>query len=244
LPKEKKLEYVNENWLKLATSVDEGRLREMNGLVHPLLSKTLSPQGIDEINRHLSPILGRKTVLTGEYHQIMTRLVVGNPDLTPKERVHLTLPSYLMLFEGVYLAEIDFLVYLLLQNGREYYTTGKKGKQSKTLKTYDEIENEFTKQKLLFLDQEGFSAAVAGADRDLRNAIAHLDYALTNDGVLGFNREATETPESLDYEALDMKLGQLYETTLCINRSIRDFYEQWMQDFVSFLSHFDGVKRS
>lgn len=230
LTKEKKLQYIKANWVKLATAVDRECLKMMSELIHPLLANTLTPQRIDEINKDFAPRLGKKIVLIGEYHQIMTRLVAKNPDLTRKEKIQLTLPSYLMLFEGPYIAEVDFLIHLLLKNGKAYYRTTKSGKKPRTLETYDEIENEFIRQKLLFLQGERFSDVVEAADRDLRNAIAHLDYSLADDGCLSYECSDTEALETIDYDTLDARFLKLYSMVLCINRSIKDFYEEWINE--------------
>lgn len=81
--------------------------------------------------------------------------------------------EYLTLVEGVFSTQINFLIFILVANGHDLYST-RKGDYVKTLKDIEEVNLGF---KLKFLKEHGFANLISNkVDTKLRNSIAHLFY--------------------------------------------------------------------
>lgn len=102
--------------------------------------------------------------------------------LSKKEKWAIALHmEYLTLVEGVFSTQLNFLIFLLIANGHDLYST-RKGGYVKTLKDIEEVNLSF---RLKFLREHGFGNLISNkVDTKLRNSIAHLFYEVDeNDNI-------------------------------------------------------------
>ena len=108
-------------------------------------------------------------------------------DFSIEERRMLTLHlEYLPSIEGYLASQINFLVFTLIANGHDLYST-RKGDYTKSLKDIEEVNLAF---KLKFVREHGFGRLIANkVDTTLRNSIAHLFYEITEDGTIEIGKK-------------------------------------------------------
>ncbi len=103
-----------------------------------------------------------------------------------EERAVITLHlEYLMLVEGLFATEINFLIFILIANGHDFYST-RKGRYAKNVA---DIEEENLAFKLKFLREHGFEMVTNKVDIKLRNSIAHLFYEIDDKGSLRIEKK-------------------------------------------------------
>ena len=122
------------------------------------------------------------------------------PSFSIEERYVVSLHlEYLMLVEGLFAAEINLLIFILMANGHDLYSAWK-GRYAKTL---GDIEEENLAFKLRFLKEHGFEIITNKVDIKLRNSVAHLSYEIDDKGILKIGkRTVTEEDYSKLYDEL------------------------------------------
>lgn len=117
-----------------------------------------------------------------------------------EERAAITLHlEYLTLVEGLFATEINFLIFILIANGHDLYST-RKGNYVKTPGDIEEVNLAF---RLKFLRAHGFRMVTKRVDVKLRNSVAHLFYEIDKSGTIKVGRKRiTQAEYSKLYEKL------------------------------------------
>jgi hypothetical protein len=223
-----KKEYIKTNWKRLAIQVDSDCLEKMNRLLHPLMERTLEDEGASEVSEDFEPLLRGATKNATDYHLLMTDLLLGSPKKSDSARIRLCLHSYLELFEGLFTAHINFIILQIIRNGRRYYRKDGEKRLHKNLSRLEHISKEKLGHKLNFLRTEGFSIVADACDKALRNAIAHGNYQVTDEGILEYQGKGTAIVRLNLRELLETH-ERLYMMTACIGRSMLVFYCGWLK---------------
>jgi hypothetical protein len=103
---------------------------------------------------------------------------LSTSNVTPKQKSLLELFLYLELSEGVFDELVQVIAYILMENHHDLYDPH----HLKFLKDQKELDKLDFYFKLQFLEKHDFEFVVKAFDRDLRNAIAHLDFLIKEDG--------------------------------------------------------------
>lgn len=124
-----------------------------------------------------------------------------NPQqFSEKERKIVSLHlEYLSLVEGFFATQVNFVVFTLIANGHDLYSTFH-GKYVEKLTDIAEVQLAF---KLKFLRRHGFKTVANIPNLKLRNSVAHLFYYLHDDGTISFGKNKI-TPK--EYSKLYDKL--------------------------------------
>jgi len=88
--------------------------------------------------------------------------------------------TYLLFFEGCYVADLDEVCLLLIRNGHDLYDLLKR----KYVKNLEEIGNIDISTKFRFLEEHGLKDIINEEFRELRNKIAHLDFEALDNGEI------------------------------------------------------------
>lgn len=103
-----------------------------------------------------------------------------------KERWIITLHlEYLALVEGFFTTQINFLVFTLIANGHDLYSTWK----GKYVDKLNDIEGVNLAFKLKFLRRHGFGIIANKVNIKLRNSVAHLFYEIDRNGTVRFGKQ-------------------------------------------------------
>ncbi len=232
LSEKDKEEYVHENWAKYQVQPSKESLERMNAPLHPLLKMSVDKGLTDLIGKELTSGMGRKMKNILEFHQLMTRLAAAVPDRVPMETIQLHLPSYLMLFEGVFTAEVDLIAFLLAMSGKEFYRRKRGSKVLVPISSYRQIQNMRMRDKFNYLAEGGFDFVIEAGDYDLRNAIAHSEYELSTDGIIRYARRGHGSV-SISLEEMDSKHEALLQHAECFRRSALQFYTDYVKSALS-----------
>jgi len=220
-------------------------LERMNAALHPLLRRATEQGLTNQIAKELTSGIGRKMSNLMEFHQVMSRLAAAVPDRTPIETIQLHLPSYLMLFEGVYTTEINLISFLLAASGKMPRTMKHGSREPTQIVSYRQIQGMRMRDKFRFIAAEGFAFIIEAADYDLRNAIAHTEYELTSEGLLRYARLGANVV-SLSLQEVDSKLETLLQHAECFRRSTLAFYVSHLESVMRTLPQplRDGVEKT
>ena len=138
-----------------------------------------------------------------------------------KERAIITLHlEYLTLVEGLFATQINFLIFSLIANGHDLYST-RKGNYVRTLGDIEEVNLAF---KLKFLGEHGFKKLITNkVDVKLRNSVAHLFYEINENGIMKVGKKRI-TQE--DY-------GKLYDDLRNVSYSLHNINRLYYRRFAS-----------
>ena len=160
-----------------------------------------------------------------------------NPDaFSIKENGIITLHlEYLTLVEGLFSTRINFLIFILISNGHDLYSS-RKGGYAITLTDIEEVNLGF---KLKFLGEHGFSNLISNkVDIKLRNSVAHLFYEIDADKSIKFGKKRITQSE---YRKLYIKLRHVTFALHLINLLYYKRFESMMSPRVT---KFDKIKCS
>jgi hypothetical protein len=228
LSEREKENYVDQNWQKYQVHPRADDLQRMNTALHPLLKDATDRGLTDQIANELTSGMGRKMDNLMQFHQLMSRLAAAVPDRTPIETIQLHLPSYLMLFEGVFTTEINLISFLLAMSGKEFRQKKHGSLVPVPISNYRQIQSRRMRDKFSFVAAEGFEFVIDAADYDLRNAIAHTEYELTTEGALRYVLQGRGLA-SLSLQEMDSKLETLLQHAECFRRSALEFYVSYVK---------------
>jgi len=105
--------------------------------------------------------------------------------------------EFLVLVEGFFATQINFLIFTLIANGHDFYAT-RKGKYTNT---FDEIEEENLAYKMKFLKEHNFVDLAKNERRirKLRNSVAHVFYKIEPNGDLVLGKETITAKDYAEY---------------------------------------------
>jgi hypothetical protein len=110
--------------------------------------------------------------------------------LTPKELTALSLHNQILpIMEGILLPEINFLIYTIINNGKDFYHTYLR----KNVTSLDDIETASLSSRLEFLKKNEFEYISQKVDVKFRNSIAHMFYKIKEDGSFYINNHKYDT---------------------------------------------------
>ena len=95
--------------------------------------------------------------------------------------------EFLMMVEGFFATQINFLIFTLIANGHDFYSV----RNGRYAKTFGEIEKEDLAYKMKFLKEHNFTELVKNEKRirNLRNSIAHVFYEIESNGDVKIGKE-------------------------------------------------------
>ena len=117
-----------------------------------------------------------------------------------KERSAISLHlEYLTLVEGLFVTQINFLIFTLIANGHDFNSARKE-----SVKTLSDIEKVSLASRLKFLRKHKFRKLIAKkVDVQLRNSVAHLFYEIDENGNIKVgNKTVTQAEYSKLYDDL------------------------------------------
>jgi hypothetical protein len=97
--------------------------------------------------------------------------------------------------EGANASTIQFLLLMLLKNGKQLIIRKKGGNQY--IKSFNRVRELSLSVKLGFLKDNGLELAIKGIDTGLRNCVAHQDFLVYEDGSI----RNLKTEKLIDLEA-------------------------------------------
>jgi len=224
LSEDKKRDYVRTNWPKLVIRVDDKVLEDLNKQIHPLMAGTFTQEGMSEIVSDFLPLFDAAIKNESGYHVLMTELSINTPDKSIADRVRLYLHSYLEMYESMFSAQVDFLVLLMIRNDKRFYRFTHGKRKFKDLARLSDVTNEPMGHKLYFLRNEGLSSIADACDRDLRIAVAHSKYQVSNDGILTYYSKSGRKQVALNIQTLDELHRRLVLASAYVNKSMQSFY--------------------
>jgi hypothetical protein len=103
--------------------------------------------------------------------------------------------EFLPLVEGFFATQINFLIFTLIANGHNFYSTRKRN----SIIFLDEIEREDLACRIRFLKKNGFSELAKNENRirKLRNSAAHVFYEIDSSGDVRIGNEKV-SPKAYD----------------------------------------------
>lgn len=237
-----KREYVLMNWMDLSIDPDPECVKKMNDILHPLLANTVKRDAVEEIKTHFAPMLASVTKSTIDLQIVMSRGLSDAVDRTDSEASQALLVRYQNLYAGGYCAQVDMLVWVIILSGRQYYRFVNGRNIPKKLDGFAAVQSENDRQKLAFLSNEGLQSVAEASDIDLRNAIAHSDYDISDETGLTYNSTAQGTRVTVNHLGLREKFLRLLMMVSCVNESMMAFYVGWARGATRSLP--DEVRRA
>ncbi len=234
LSQEDKDRYIKAKWKDFQLTPEKDCLDKMNALLHPLLNNALLKGVTNTIGIELTTGLAKKMNNAMEFHRVLKRLIEAVPELSSREKIQLYLPSYLMLFEGVFTSEVDLIVYLLTLSGKSpsfRYNTSSKNLTRNT--SFKQIRSWRMRDKLDYLEEQGFGFAVGVGDYSLRNAIAHSNYTLSPDGTFNYYGRGKKVIIPLSFDEMKKKREDLLYEAVCFQRSAMSYYTGYFRQFLT-----------
>ncbi len=193
-----KEEKLLKEWCK-RYEVDYKLAKALKGKIFPLLEEAHSRQGSVFDRVLLEQKKGTENRLNNSKRllEILHNKLDRNKFTTEEIKaisVHL---EFLPLVEGFFATQINFLIFTLIANGHDFYST-RKGKYAKT---FDEIEEVDLAFKMKFLKEHNFAELVKNEHRihKLRNSVAHVFYEIEPNGDLKFGKEKVSSKNYAEY---------------------------------------------
>jgi hypothetical protein len=104
------------------------------------------------------------------------------------------LSCFLWAFEGYYLANLDWVCFILIKNGHDLFDPIRR----KYVKSFKDLRNIDISTKFQFLEEHDFEALIRDQDRKLRNKIAHHSFSLLDNGELKVEDESLDISSRLN----------------------------------------------
>jgi hypothetical protein len=123
---------------------------------------------------------------------------VDRSKLTTEEITAITLHlEFLILFEGFFATQINFLIFTLIANGHDFYSTRK----GKYVRSFDEIEETDFSFRMKFLKEHNFIELFNNEReiRKLRNSVAHAFYEIESNGDIKIDNEKVSSENYAKY---------------------------------------------
>lgn len=146
--------------------------------------------------------------------------------ITPKEITHLLIYEYLILSEGIFSRQIDFICFFLIKSGLKFEI--KERGRLKNIKTRQQIQKTFLRQKLMFLNNNGLKLFPKYFDCNLRNAIAHIDFEIDKDGNIIYDEKMITLKE------LEERNGNLLDLIVCIHESYKRYNDEYIRNIPDY----------
>ena len=96
----------------------------------------------------------------------------------PQQKSFLDLFLYMLLVEGVVTRLVELISFILIENDHDLYDT--EGREF--VKRFETLYKITLFTKLQFIEKHGFNLLSDAVDRKLRNSIAHIDFAVSEEG--------------------------------------------------------------
>lgn len=211
--------------------LNEELFEKVSKLIYPLLKEALDKISIEkqeEINKEIiqKHFDERKRVI--ELYTTVCFTFKKIKEINHRENIfrnnelpHFLNYEYLLLTEGIFTRQINLICFFLVKNGREFeYYEREKRKLRTTIK---QIQKAYLADKLNFLEDCDFGLFWKYYDNQLRNAIAHVDYKIDDDGNIIFK------DKKLSLEEYQQKIFDLMDLSCCITESLRRYYVKYVQ---------------
>jgi len=111
-----------------------------------------------------------------------------------RNRAFLSLAIYLFLAEGAYASYMNFVCFMLVSQGHDLYNVFKR----RFACSFKEIEGVNLETKEQFLKEHRLDLFKKGLNRKLRNAIAHYDFKIEDDGTISVKGEIIDINYELE----------------------------------------------
>lgn len=167
---------VLEEWCK-NEGLDYLLALSLKDAVFPLLEEAHKKLGSLFDRLYLEQKTGIETRLENSAQLLKILYSLDKNKFSPEEVKAVSLHlEFLPLVEGFFSTQIDFLIFILLANGHDLYSS-RKGEYAKTLGEIEEVDLAF---KLKFLKEHGFKELIKEESifRHLRNSVAHMSYEI------------------------------------------------------------------
>ncbi len=187
-------EKLLKGWCKIH-EVDYKLAKALKQKIFPLLEEAHNKKGNTFDRKLLEQKKGTDIRLNNSERLLKILPKLDRNKLTKEEVTAICLHlEFLTLFEGFFATQINFLIFALIANGHDFYST-RKGKYAKT---FDEIEEVDFAFKIKFLKEHNFAELVMNERgiRRLRNSVAHVFYEIEPNGDI---RISNEKVSSKDY---------------------------------------------
>lgn len=187
-------EKLLKGWCKIH-EVDYELAKALKQKIFPLLEEAHNKKGNTFDRKLLEQKKGTDIRLNNSERLLKILPKLDRNKLTKEEVTAICLHlEFLTLFEGFFATQINFLIFALIANGHDFYST-RKGKYAKT---FDEIEEVDFAFKIKFLKEHNFAELVKNERgiRRLRNSVAHVFYEIEPNGDI---RISNEKVSSKDY---------------------------------------------
>lgn len=208
--------------LEMRCKIDEedfGIASQILNAYFPLLENAHRQQGyhfdknfLDKRESHNLRLKNAKRIL-----EIQNKIRELGKEFGDEERAGISLHlEYLAPIEGLISPELGFLIYTLVANGANYVVRGK------SITDYEEITKTTLGAKVRFLkDIDFFPLITDNIDVDLRNAVGHMFYEISDTG------EISVEGNIIDYERVYYMMRNIgYSLNLVLNV----FYEQYVPE--------------
>lgn len=218
--------------------VNKELFKEVDGLLKPLFIKVLNYESIEEQVRILEefvPKLQKKSLdvlkLYGNFNKTYKKMVylhnfAINFDVEMfklQEITHLLIYEYLLLSEGIFAKQIDIICYLLVESGLkfEYEEKGK----IKYANSISRIQKSYLTNKLNFLEKNHFDLINKYYNNELRNAIAHINFDINNEGdVILKNKK-------ISFDEMNKLIKNLLDLVVCITKSFNIYQKKYFDNY-------------
>jgi len=175
----KELEYLKTNLIQMFFNKVEALKREPNEENSKLFGENMN-------NMHDSMLAAANDF--NNVDDIRIRLLQSK-NLSPKENILLEVLLYLLLAEGVICNFLNFVSYLLVENGHDLFSQTNRGYVKANMKEISKVE---MSTKIKFLNHHGFRALTKEYDSTFRNNIAHHNYSIDETGNMWIKEELVD----------------------------------------------------
>jgi len=172
---EEKWKYIKEDKNKIVGGPSEEYRNKIETKYRPILQKNIESK-IPALMQ--TGFLARYTDAVKNYAEL--RLIIYShaddcENIDYQQLSRLLLPSYLVLYGGLYIVLIDIFLSLIMADDFKFEIINKKGEITlmPNVISFDQFEKQPDSQKLKFLIRKGFTEITDAADTDLRNFAAH-----------------------------------------------------------------------
>lgn len=183
---EEKWTYFKEDKNKIVGGPPEEYRNKIYAKYRPIIQKNIESKIPALIQTGFLPRYADAVKNYAELRLIIYSYADGCEEVDYQQLSRLLLPSYLVLYEGMYIVLIDMFLSLIISDDFKFEIVDKKREitLASNVISFDQFEKQPTSQKLKFLKRKGFTEITDAVDTDLRNFAAHPKVSFGLDGSI------------------------------------------------------------
>lgn len=203
--------------------VDKAFAKQVDKKLFPLLERAIE---IHSFNRFIAQKYADSQNIFGNFKVFLTftNKIVEDSTLDPEEFAFLFLFNYLVVVESLYSLMADIIAFTLTNVGRSL----KNPRTDRSVVLFDELQELALGTKLDFLRENMFKTVANRCDISLRNAAAHLDFTIDNEGNIHYKNGHVVTV----HEGMNKAWDKIREAAISCHIALMHFYYEKYGQYV------------